>query len=92
MPRITDPKLHGLWRDRIRRQLTSVLIVPQFCASEGIPRSKFHAWKRRFRLAIAAEQRRAFPARSTCLPVMCTAGLCRAEKSVGFVKAAWASD
>jgi hypothetical protein len=50
MARTPDTKLHALWRDRIRRQQASGLTIAQFCAQEGVARSKFHAWKRRFRL------------------------------------------
>ncbi len=51
MARTPDPKLHAIWRERIRRQEASGLTIEQFCSQEGIARSKFHAWKRRFRLA-----------------------------------------
>ena len=69
MARTPDPKLHALWRDRIRRQEASGLTIEQFCAQEGVARSKFHAWKRRFRLMDAAEQCPALPAPSSFLPV-----------------------
>ena len=69
MARTPNPKLHALWRDRIRRQQASTLTIEQFCSQEGVARSKFHAWKRRFRLADAASQRPTLPVRSTFLPV-----------------------
>jgi transposase len=69
MARTPNPKLHALWRDRIRRQEASGMTIEQFCAQEGVARSKFQAWKRRFRLADAADQCPALPARSTFLPV-----------------------
>jgi hypothetical protein len=71
MARTPDPKLHALWRDRIRRQQAGGLTIEQFCAQEGIARSKFHAWKRRFRLADATDRPPASPspAPSTFLPV-----------------------
>jgi hypothetical protein len=69
MARTPDPKLHALWRERIGRQETSGLTIAQFCAHEGVARSKFHAWKRRFRLASAANQCPTLPAPSTFLPV-----------------------
>ena len=69
MARTPNPKLHALWRDRICRQEGSGLTIEQFCTQEGVARSKFHAWKRRFRLADAAGQRPTLPARSTFLPV-----------------------
>ena len=50
MARTPDPKLHTIWRERIRRQEASGLTIEQFCSQEGIARSKFHSWKRRFRL------------------------------------------
>ncbi len=69
MARTPNPKLHALWRDRIGRQEASGLTIEQFCAQEGVARSKFHAWKRRFRLAEAAHQGPTLPARSAFLPV-----------------------
>ena len=69
MPRTPNPQLHAIWRERIRQQEASGLTIEQFCAREGIARSKFHAWKRRFRLADAAGQRPATPSPSTFLPV-----------------------
>ena len=50
MARPADPKLYALWRDRVRRQQASGLTIAQFCAEECVARSKFHSWKRRFRL------------------------------------------
>jgi putative transposase len=67
--RTPNPKLHALWRDRISRQEASGLTIEQFCTQEGVARSKFHAWKRRFRLTDAASQHSALAARSTFLPV-----------------------
>jgi hypothetical protein len=69
MARTPNPKLHAIWRDRVRRQEASGLTVAQFCTREGVARSKFHAWKRRFRLADATEPRTALPSSSTFLPV-----------------------
>jgi putative transposase len=69
MARTPNPELQALWRDRIRRQEASGMTIEQFCAQEGVARSKFQAWKRRFRLADAADQCPALPARSTFLPV-----------------------
>jgi hypothetical protein len=69
MARTPDPKLHALWRDRIRRQDASGLTIEQFCAQEGVARSKFHSWKRRFRLADAADRHPALPSPSAFLPV-----------------------
>jgi hypothetical protein len=69
MARTPNPKLHALWRDRIRRQEASGLTIELFCTQEGIARSKFHAWKRRFRLANALDQRPVSPSPSTFLPV-----------------------
>ena len=67
MARTPDPKLHAIWRERIRRQEASGLTIEQFCSQEGIARSKFHSWKRRFRLADVAEQRPALtPRRPSC--------------------------
>jgi hypothetical protein len=69
MARTPDPKLHATWRDRIRRQEASGLTIAQFCAQEGIARSKFHAWKRRFHLMEFPDQCAALPAPSAFLPV-----------------------
>jgi len=69
MARTPDPKLHATWRDRIRRQQTSDLTIAQFCAQEGVARSKFHAWKRQFRLMAPPDQCPALPTPSTFLPV-----------------------
>ena len=69
MARTPNPKLHALWRERIRRQQASGLTIEQFCSQEGIARSKFHAWKRRFQLADVAQQRPALPSPSSFLPV-----------------------
>jgi hypothetical protein len=69
MARTPDPNLHALWRERIRRQEASGLSIEQFCARENLSRSKFHAWKRRFRLADADDQCPTLPARSAFLPV-----------------------
>jgi len=69
MPRTPNPQLHAVWRERVRRQDASGLTIEQFCSQEGIARSKFHAWKRRFRLADAAGQRPALPPPSSFLPV-----------------------
>jgi hypothetical protein len=69
MARRSDPNLHALWRDRIRRQESSGSTIEQFCAQEQIARSKFHAWKRRFRLMDSPDQSPALPAPSNFLPV-----------------------
>jgi hypothetical protein len=69
MARTPNPKLHAIWRDRIRRQEASGLTIELFCTQEGVARSKFHAWKRRFRLADTAGQCLALPAPSSFLPV-----------------------
>jgi hypothetical protein len=69
MARTPDPKLHALWRDRVGRQEASGLTIAQFCAQEGVARSKFHAWKRRFQLMEASVQYPTLPTPSTFLPV-----------------------
>jgi hypothetical protein len=69
MARTPDPKLHATWRDRIRRQEASGLTIAQFCTQEGIARSKFHAWKRRFRLMDAPDRCPTLPTPSPFLPV-----------------------
>jgi hypothetical protein len=69
MARRPDPKLQTLWRDRVRRQQASGLTIAQFCAQERIARSKFHAWKQRFRLMDSPAQCTASLAPSDFLPV-----------------------
>ena len=69
MARIPNPRLPELWRDRIGRQEASGLTIEQFCAQEGVARSKFHAWKRRFRLMALPDQCPTLPVPSTFLPV-----------------------
>jgi len=69
MARTPDPKLHALWHDRVRRQEASGWTIARFCAQEGVARSKFHAWKRRFRLMEAPVQCPTLPAPSAFLPV-----------------------
>jgi len=69
MARRPDPTLHTLWRDRVHRQQASGLTIAQFCAQESIARSKFHAWKQRFRLMEFPAQCPALPAPSAFLPV-----------------------
>jgi len=69
MARRSDPNLHALWRDRVCRQESSGLTIEQFCIQESIARSKFHSWKRRFRLMDSPVQRPALPASSVFLPV-----------------------
>jgi hypothetical protein len=69
MARTPDLKLHTIWRERIRQQEASGLTIERFCSQEGVARSKFHSWKRRFRLAHVAEQRPALPSPSSFLPV-----------------------
>jgi hypothetical protein len=69
MARPPNPQLHAIWRERIRRQQASGLTIEQFCSQEGIARSKFHAWKRRFRLADTTDRCPAFLSPSSFLPV-----------------------
>ena len=69
MARTPNPKLYATWRDRIRRQEISGLTIAQFCAQEGVARSKFHAWKRRFHLMEFPDQCPALPTPSAFLPV-----------------------
>jgi hypothetical protein len=69
MPRIADPKLHALWRDRIRRQVDSGMKIVQFCAQERLSVALFHAWKRRLRPIDRAAHRPGLPVPSAFLPV-----------------------
>jgi hypothetical protein len=69
MARTPDPKVHEIWRERLRRQETSGLTIAQFCAQEGVARSKFHAWKRRFRLSGSTDLCSRRPTPPTFLPV-----------------------
>ena len=56
MARRPNPVLHALWRDRVRRQLTSGMSVEQFCAHGGFARSAFYRWKHRFGLMNRVDQ------------------------------------
>jgi hypothetical protein len=47
MARPKDLNLAHAWRQRLRRQLSSGLSIPDFCAREGVSCSSFRAWKRR---------------------------------------------
>ena len=69
MARTPNPRLHAFWRERIRRQEASGLTIKQYCGQEGLTRSKFHAWKRRFRLADMTKSCSPLPAPPTFLPV-----------------------
>ncbi len=69
MARRPDPQLHDVWHDRVRRQQAGGLTIERFCAEERIARSKFHAWKRRFRLMDFRDQCPVLPAPSAFLPV-----------------------
>ena len=69
MARRPDPQLDDVWRDRVRRQQASGLTIERFCAQERIARSKFHAWKRHFRLMDSRDQCPALPAPAAFLPV-----------------------
>jgi hypothetical protein len=46
MARPKDLNLAHAWRQRLRRQLSSGLSIPEFCAREGVSCSSFRAWKR----------------------------------------------
>jgi hypothetical protein len=67
--RTPDPRLHAVWRDRIRRQEASGLTVAQLCDQKSVARSKFHAWKRRFRLMETQHRSEQAPALPAFLPV-----------------------
>jgi hypothetical protein len=69
MARTPDPRLHAAWRDRIRRQEASGLSIVQFCDQERVARSKFHFWKRRFRLVEAEHRSEQAPALPAFVPV-----------------------
>jgi hypothetical protein len=70
MARPRDPRRPAIWRDRISRQQASGLTIEQFCAQEGVARSKFQAWKRRFHLEdFPPDQCPTSPAPSAFLPV-----------------------
>jgi hypothetical protein len=59
--RSPDFELHGLWRDRVRRQAVAGLTIAQFCAQERLSIASFHAWKRRLRLIDLADRCSALP-------------------------------
>jgi hypothetical protein len=47
MARPKDLNLELAWRQRLRRQTSSGLSIPAFCAREGVSTVSFYAWKRR---------------------------------------------
>jgi hypothetical protein len=47
MARPKDLNLERAWRQRLRRQTSSGLSIPAFCASEGISSASFYSWRRR---------------------------------------------
>ena len=47
MARPKDPDLERAWQQRLQRQTSSGLSIPEFCAREGVSCSSFNAWKRR---------------------------------------------
>jgi hypothetical protein len=82
--RTADPKLHELWRDRIRRQADSGLTIPRFCAQECLPRASFYTWKRRFRLIDRAVHRPALPAAPAFVPVNVRVPDCTSSESLAI--------
>src|SRR5271166_3679135 len=69
VPRTPNPKLHALWRNRVRHQADSGLTVTQFCAQHGLRVKAFYAWKRRLRLADGSDSRPTLPATRGFVPV-----------------------
>jgi hypothetical protein len=47
MARPKDLNRELAWRQRLRRQPSSGLSIPAFCAREGVSTVSFYAWKRR---------------------------------------------
>jgi len=47
MARPKDLGLERTWRRRLRRQATSGLSIPAFCARGGVSSASFYAWRRR---------------------------------------------
>jgi hypothetical protein len=47
MARPKDLALEHTWRQRLRRQTSSGLSIPAFCASEGVSLASFYSWRRR---------------------------------------------
>ena len=69
MARSINPQRRLLWLDRVNRQVASGLTIAQFCAREQCAVSAFYAWRHRFRLAKATDQRSISLAPSPFLPV-----------------------
>jgi hypothetical protein len=69
MPRTPDPKVHALWRERVRRQAQSGLSITQFCTQEGLPAKSFYAWKRRLQRIEPPQPPAALPAPAAFLPI-----------------------
>jgi transposase-like protein len=47
MARPKDLNLERAWRQRLRRQTSSGLSIPAFCAREGVSSASFYSWRRR---------------------------------------------
>jgi hypothetical protein len=70
VPRIPDPQLHVLWRERVRRQANSGLTIARFCARERLRTASFSSWKRRLRLIDLADRQSTSAAPPAFLPVI----------------------
>jgi hypothetical protein len=64
MARPKDPTLERAWRQRLQRQTSRGLSIPEFCAREGVYCSAFYAWKRR----LSAHRRPGRDAARRCAP------------------------
>lgn len=69
MARTPNLELHGLWRDRVRRQGVSGLTIGRFCDQERLSVASFHSWKRRLRLVELADRCRTVPVPPVLVPV-----------------------
>jgi hypothetical protein len=76
MPRTPDPKLHALWRERVRRQVQSGLTITQFCAQERLPAKLFYAWRSRLQRIGLPDRQPAPPAPTAFLPVTVRVAAC----------------
>jgi hypothetical protein len=69
VPRISDPKVHALWRERVRLQGQSGLTIAEFCTRDRLSAKLFYAWRRRLQRIELGDHRSALPTPAAFLPV-----------------------
>jgi hypothetical protein len=79
MARPKDLSLAHTWRRRLRRQTSSGLSIPAFCAREGVSSASFYSWRRR----LAARSRPALPEPALFVPLHLGAGPTQTDSVLG---------